>query len=97
MDAVDWRHGADHMWDHHKVTIGEATEALADPDLAWLEPDPKGKSGRSVRAIGFCPSRREILTVILVRDPEVSWLWGANGWPSNSTDRAMYREENSDG
>lgn len=87
---VDWTHGAAHMWDRHQVSVTEATEALADP-LAWvLDPDPKSKSGDSIRVIGLCRSREELLTVILVRDPEVTWLWGANGWPSNSSDRREY-------
>lgn len=89
---IDWRHGADHMWEHHRVTASEANEALDDVDAVWFDPDPKSKSGRSVRVIGYCASRRELLTVILVREPGVDWLWGANGWPSNSVDRAVYRE-----
>lgn len=89
---VDRRHGADHMWENHKVTVVQADEALAEVDALWFDPDPKSKAGTSVRVIGYCASRGEILTVILVREPGVSWLWGANGWPSNSTDRAKYRE-----
>lgn len=91
---VDWTHGVDHMWDNHKVTIAEANEALADTDAVWFDPDPKSRSDRSIRVIGFSPSRRQILTIILVREPGVDWLWGANGWESNSTDRAKYREGN---
>ncbi|TDD64517.1 transposase [Jiangella aurantiaca] len=78
------------MWDRHQVTVTEANEALADPLAAVLDPDPKSKSGDSIRVIGYCPSRDELLTVIVVRDPEVTWLWGANGWPSNTTDRREY-------
>lgn len=74
------------------VTTGEANEALSDVDAVWFEPDPKSKTGQSIRVIGYCPSRREILTVILVREPSADQLWGANGWVSNSADRAMYRE-----
>lgn len=87
---VDWTHGAAHMWNRHQVTVQEASEALADPQSVVIDPDTKSKSGDSIRVIGFCQSREELLTVILVRDPEVSWLWGANGWPSNSTDRREY-------
>jgi hypothetical protein len=89
---VDWTYGADHMWDTHKVTVVEANEALTDIDAVWFDPDPKSKSGRSIRVIGYSHSRQEILTVILVVDPSVNWLWGANGWPSNSTDIVKYRE-----
>lgn len=70
----------------------EANEALADVDRVWLDPDPKSRSGDSIRVIGYSTSLRTILTVILVRDPGVPWLWGANGWPSNSTDRGRYEE-----
>lgn len=90
--GVDWRHGAKHMWTNHRVTVEEANEAMADVDALWLDPDPKSTSGSSIRVIGYCPSRREVLTVILVRDSGVDWLWGANGWPANSTDRAKYRQ-----
>jgi hypothetical protein len=83
------------MWDAHKVTVAEASEALDDVDAVWLDPDPKSTSERSIRVIGYSPTRVDILTIILVRDPEVDWLWGANGWPSNSADRAIYREEGS--
>jgi uncharacterized DUF497 family protein len=87
---VDWLHGAGHMWDRHRVSVEEANEALADPSAVVMDPDPKSKSGDSIRVIGYSASREELLTVIVVRDPEVSWLWGANGWPSNTTDRRKY-------
>jgi len=74
--------------------VSEADEALADADAVWFDPDPKSNSGRSIRVIGYCGSRRELLTVILLREPGADWLWGANAWPSNPTDRAMYREGN---
>jgi hypothetical protein len=76
---VDRLHGADHMWDTHKVTVAEANEALNDIDAVWFEPDPKSRSGWSIRVIGYSHSRQQILTVILVHDPSVDWLWGANG------------------
>jgi hypothetical protein len=80
------------MWTNHRVTVDEADEALADVDALWLDPDPKSKSGSSIRVIGYCPSRREILTVVLVRESRADWLWGAKGWLANSTDRAKYRQ-----
>ena len=72
-------------------TVAEANEVLDDVDAVWFDSDPKSKTGRSIRVIGYSPSRQQILTIILVRDPAVDWLWGANGWPSNSTDRGRYR------
>lgn len=79
------------MWDRHKVTVSEAIEALDDVDAVWLDPDPKSKTGSSIRVIGYCASRRELLTVILVREPGVDRLWGANGLPSNAADRAIHQ------
>lgn len=65
--SVDWIHGAQHMWDNHKVTAVEAEEAISDVDAVWFDPDPASRSGNSVRVIGYSYSRRAILTVILVR------------------------------
>lgn len=92
MFRVDWRYGADHMWTRHQVTVNEANEALGDVDAVWLDPDPKSSSGRSIRVIGYCLSREDLLTLILVRESGVEWLWGANAWPSNEGDRTVYRE-----
>jgi uncharacterized DUF497 family protein len=82
------------MWDNHKVSVDEANEALDDVDAVWFDPDPKSKSGTSIRVIGYSATRAQILTIILVREAGVDWVWGANGWPSNSTDRAKYKEGN---
>ena len=88
---VDWMHGAAHMWDRHQVSVAEADEALADPDAVWYDPDPNSKSGNSVRVIGFSHSRRQVLSIILVyRDDGSESYWGANGWPSNSSDQRRY-------
>lgn len=78
------------MWNNHQVTTSEANEAITDPDRVWMAPDPKSQSGDSIRVIGYSATHDAVLTVILVRDPEVTWLWGANGWPSNGTDRRTY-------
>lgn len=94
--CVDWRHGQGHMWDNHRVTTAEADEAIADPDCVWMEPDPKSRSGDSIRVIGYSRTHGAVLTVILVRDPKVAWLWGANGWPSNATDRRAYGDDKED-
>ena len=87
---VDWTHGAAHMWERHGVTVAEANGALSDSLALVLDPDPKSKSGKSIRVIGYSESRRALVTVILVRDPAVSWLWASNGWPSNVADRRSY-------
>lgn len=78
------------MWDRHQVAVSEADEAVADIDAVWFDPDPHSRSGRGVRVIGYCYSRRALLTLILVhREGGVSY-WGANGWESNSSDRRRY-------
>ncbi len=72
---VDWTHGAAHMTANHKVTVAEADEAVGDIDAVWFDPDPHGRSGRSVRVIGYSHSRWAVLTVILVRRDEGGY-WG---------------------
>lgn len=86
---VDWKHGAEHMWDRHQVTVTEADEALTDIDALWFDPDPVGKSGLGARVIGYSYSRRAVLTVILVHRDD-GGFYGANGWVSNSSDRRRY-------
>lgn len=88
---VDWTHGAQHMWDNHKVAVVEADEAVGDVDAVWFDPDPASRSGKSVRVIGYSHSRRAILTVILVRVGDGAY-YGANGWESNPADQRRYRE-----
>jgi uncharacterized DUF497 family protein len=90
---VDWRHGAEHMRDHHQIPVEEANEALADADALLYDPDPKSRSGDSARVIGYPPTAAAVLVVILVRrdDKPGAW-WGGNGWRANSTDRRTYRE-----
>lgn len=78
------------MWERHRVAVSEASEAIADIDAVWFDPDPYSRSTRSVRVIGYSHSRRAVLTVILVhREGEVGY-WGANGWESNGSDRRRY-------
>ncbi len=91
MPVVDWTHGAQHMWERHKVSVGEADEAVSDVDAVWFDPDPASRSGRSVRVIGYSHSRRAVVTVILVPAGEGAY-WGANGWESSPADRRRYRE-----
>lgn len=90
VEAVDWRHGSDHMWERHGVTVAEANEALADVDALWFDPDPHGRSGRGVRVIGYSHSRNAVLTIVLVHRDDDEGYWGANGWNSNKSDRRRY-------
>ncbi len=89
---VDWTHGEAHMWPSH------ASEALADTDALVFDPDPKSRSARSARLLGYSTSRQRVLVVILVHqdDQNPGW-WGANGWDANTADTATYRNENSNG
>lgn len=90
---VDWTHGADHMWTSHQVSVGEATEALADVDAQLFDPDPKSRSGNSARVLGYSPTAATVLVVILVhREDRPSARWGANGWRASGADRRTYRE-----
>lgn len=91
MPVVDWAHGAQHMWNNHKVAAVEADEAVEDIDAVWFDPDPASRSGTSVRVIGYSHSRRAILTVILVPGSDGAY-YGANGWESNPADQRRYRE-----
>ena len=66
MHTIDWQYGAKHMWDRHGITEMEAHEAITDIDALWFEPDPRSRSGRSVKVIGYSRSRRQVLTTIVV-------------------------------
>ena len=90
---VDWSFGETHMRDAHRVTVVEATEALADPDALLFDPDPKSRSGRGARLLGYSATAGTVLVVILVPRHGGGW-WGANGWRANATDQRIYREGN---
>ena len=72
-----------------------AQEALHDPALAAMEPDPKSRMGAS-RFIGFSPSAGRVLTVIAFRDVDGE-LHLINAWPASGADLKLYREEHCDG
>lgn len=78
------------MWERHGVTVAEANEAIADIGAVWFDPDPRSRSRRGVRVIGYCHSRRTVLTVMLVHREDAAGFWGANGWESNASDRHRY-------
>lgn len=69
-------------------------EALDDPDLVALEPDPKSRLG-AARFIGESPSAGAVLVVIAYRDLDGE-LHGINAWPATGRDLAVYRQ-NDDG
>jgi hypothetical protein len=55
-------------------------------------PDPKSRSGKSNRFIGFSPTAERVLIVIVVDHD--GRQYGANCWLANPTDRRIYRERN---
>jgi hypothetical protein len=97
-EHVDWKvlaDAADHMFGRHQVTPEQADEAINDVDAIWFDPDPKSRSGRGVRVIGYSHTARAVLTIILLHADmqlgHTGWC-GVNGWRSNSTERRTYRE-----
>jgi hypothetical protein len=89
---VDWTHRGQYMQRRHGVPPAVANEALGDPDAQVFDPDPKSISGESVRVIGFAPTTRTVLTVIVVGKRDDAGWWGVNGWPANAAERRIYRE-----
>lgn len=87
-EVVDWSERATYMFTRHGVTTAQAAEVIEDPEAVWIEPDYNSKSGRSIRVIGYCQSRHEILSILLVRDE--GKVWGANGYRSNAKDQRLY-------
>jgi hypothetical protein len=90
---VDWKHGAEHMFLRHGITTTEADEAIADEAALLIDPDPRGRSGRSARLIGYSHTVQAILTIIRVHTEDNRGWYGANGWKSNPTDQRTYEQE----
>lgn len=65
-------------------------EALDDPCLAALEPDPKSRM-RASRFIGMSTTLRKVVTVIAYRDLDGD-LHLINAWIATGADRALYEE-----
>ena len=93
IEPIDWKHRAIYMAERQGVSPAEADEAVRDVDALWFDPDPKSRSGDSVRVIGYSHTAKAVLTVILVRKEGGFGWFGANGWRFNSTERHMYEEE----
>ena len=62
IEPVDWKHRADHMRERHGVLPEHAEEAVRDFDAVWFDPDPKSRSGRGVRLIGYSHTAQAVLT-----------------------------------
>lgn len=68
-----------------------AQEALHDPSLAALEPDPKSRMGAS-RFIGRSTSADHVLTIIAIRDDDGD-LHLINAWRATGADLRLYLQE----
>lgn len=89
MDKVNWEEREEYMYSRHKITVLEATEAIADPLAVWIEPDPASKSGKGIRVIGWSTTKDCAITIILVNNK--GELFGANGWKSDNRDFGIYK------
>lgn len=93
----DWSYAREHIEHRSDRNLGDtdireawAIEAWSDPMAVVLDPDPKSRSGRGVRVIGFSPSAGFVITVTAVRDE--GRLWGTSAWRANSIDQRIYEE-----
>ncbi len=96
---VDWSKRAGYIGERHGISVAWADEAVNDRHAVWQVPDPASRSGLSVRVIGYSPTGRAVLTVILLaadadpdERPDGDW-WGSNAWVSNQQDQGLYSEE----
>jgi hypothetical protein len=87
-ENVDWSHRGDYIVRKHGVSPDEADEALRDPSRHVQDPDPASESGRSVRIVGWCQTRGELLTVIVVADEGREY--GVNAWRTDGQDVRKY-------
>jgi hypothetical protein len=65
-------------------------EALEDPEMLWLEPDPKSDSGLGIRIIGYSISAGFVVTIIAFR--QAGGLCGATAYRTSGSDLRAYRE-----
>lgn len=74
----------------HRVLLAWAQEAWDDPAALVVDPDPAGQSGRTIRVIGYSPTARAVLVLILVKDEDQ--LVAASAWRANASHRRRYAE-----
>ena len=63
---VDWSKRAGYIGERHGISVAWADEAVNDRHAVWQVPDPASRSGLLIRVIGYSPSVRAVLTVILI-------------------------------
>ena len=85
---VDWSHRREHVAEKGR-TVEQANEALEDPEMLVIDPDPRSVTGDSVRIIGYSSTAQEVLTVVVVvHDGQA---YGATAWRANKHERRLYR------
>jgi len=87
---IDWSFAETHMWSRHRILVSWAREAVRDPRGLTLDPDPAGRSGSSIRLIGYSQTTNCVLAVIMVRFQGA--LFAASAWKANREQTRMYRE-----
>lgn len=87
---IDWSFAEAHMWSRHRVLVQWAREALHDSRGLILDPDPAGRSGSSVRLIGYSQKANCVLAVIVVRYRDK--MFAASAWKANREQTRMYQE-----
>jgi hypothetical protein len=70
-------------------------EVVNDPDRLVDEPDPKSAHLNSVRAIGYSPTARMVITVAALRAVDGT-LHGASAWKTSGRPLRQYLEGLSD-
>lgn len=71
------------------IALEWTQEALEDPEMLWLEPDPKSDSGLGIRIIGYSVSAGFVVTMIAFR--HMGCLCGATAFKANGSDLRAYR------
>lgn len=70
-------------------------EAIHDVDALLYDPDPKSKSAKSARPMGYSGSRNRVIVIIPVRgDDRAGAWWGATGSVASTADANPYWKEN---
>jgi uncharacterized DUF497 family protein len=89
-EEVDWSHRREHV-EEKGLTTEQADEALDDPERVVIDPDPRSKSGESVRIIGYSYTAQAVLTVVVVyHDGQV---YGGTAWKASKQELRLYRGE----
>ncbi|MGH3545398.1 MAG: hypothetical protein ACRDPW_05685 [Mycobacteriales bacterium] len=83
--------------DAHDIEPVAAIEAALDP-RGLITRDPRSRTGEAIRAIGYSPSTRQILVVVLLpHDHPPTGRWHvATAWPASRRERRMYNGEQED-